>query len=643
MTNADVALLARRILDTHHALLHAELPRLDAALVGQSRQVRAPFAHLRRVMDEHMMKEENILFPAILALAERGESSGCGVEGPILQMLAEHDEIRTLEWALREASRDAGVHEAALLAMLDDLSEHARTEDEELFPAALALMAPEGQVRAEELRRGEASRPSQTRPSSPDSARSPRRIVPAEPEVPAQARVVRNTRGTCSVCAVEVPAAVVILDGKALLQKTCPEHGVTTQLLSQKAQWWADLDRFYFDVNDEAYAQRDYIVRMTERCNLDCPICLAKANTEDTPDLDLSGLERLIATRRGIKIDLMAAEPTLREDLEDWVRRVKASGNIAALHTNGLKLANLEYAQRMKAAGVDEVFLQFDGLDEQANKALRGRRLLKARMAALKNLRKVGIATSLIVVIARGLNEKQVSETFHFALRPENDHIREVFFLGLRMLGSARHTEDSAPLGRAQAMMPDELIDLLTEQVPAIKRKDVHAFNMLYFAMLSAFKVKKCLYVQHYLVARQGEGGFIPAADFVDLKALSGAAQRYADSRKAHPTLARVRLAAEVVRQGVISSPARHMALDLAKLETLFATGMNLSQVPPRFLLIGFITACDPDNFDSMVAQNCGKGELSVDGGFTDSSARANVRRERRFAETDRDPGPPTR
>ena len=80
---------------------------------------------------------------------------------------------------------------------------------------------------------------------------------------------------------------------------------------------------------------------------------------------------------------------------------------------------------------------------------------------------------------------------------------------------------------------------------------------------------------------------------------------------------------------------------DLVKLEQLFAKGMNLKSVPQRFLLLGFITACDPANFDAEVAVNCGKGELSMDGGFTDSGAVANVRREARFTATARDPGAP--
>lgn len=469
---------------------------------------------------------------------------------------------------------------------------------------------------------------SQPVPSSLDSS------LPSD----AAGRRLRATQSVCNTCLVRVPAAVVAYTDRVMLEKYCPEHGTTDQLLSHAPAYWTDLDRYYFQVNGENYPQRDYIVRMTERCNLDCPICLAKANTEDTPDLDLSGLQALLSERRGIKIDLMAAEPTLRPDLEDWIRRVKASGNIAALHTNGLKLANFEYAKRIKEAGVDEVFVQFDGFDEEANKALRGRPLLKARLAAMANLRRLDLATSLIVVIARGLNEAQVGETYRFALQPENDHIREVFYLGLRLLGSARDSmkREGRPI-EEMSMMPDELIDLLCASEPRLKRPDIQAFNKLYFAMLSAFKVKKCLYVQHYLVTRDGAGAFTPIADLVNLAALDPACERYAERHREHPTLARAALAASVVRHSANAETAQ-MLMDLARLQLLFKRGMNLDRVPRRFLVLGFITACDPYNFDSRVAVNCGKGELSADGGFVDSGAEANVAREARFEESDRRP-----
>lgn len=620
MTPDDVASLAQGILDTHHALTRRELAALALELAGAPAPLRAPFFHLHRLLESHMQKEEVILFPAISALA-RGEGiSGCGVGGPIAQMRAEHDEIRTLEDALRNASRDAGALESRLLALLDDLAEHAAKEDALLFPAALemAMVATQPAIEADEYD----PRPRAASPLPGGAAASP-------------GRTVRETQGTCSVCLHRVPAAVMVREGTVVLDKRCPEHGLTTQLLSRRPDRWVELDQYYFSVMDESHPQRDYIVRMTERCNLACPICLAKANTEETPDLDLSGLETLLSERRGVKIDLMAAEPTLRDDLEGWVRKVKASGNIAALHTNGIKLTDRAYVDRLKAAGVDEVFLQFDGLDDAANKALRGRPLLKARTVALRNLHDAGIATSLIVVIARGLNEPQVSATFRFALQPGNEHIREVFFLGLRNLGSARETGALA----GQQLMPDEIIELLTQQEPTIRAEDVHRFNLAYFAMLSAFKVKKCLYVQHYLVARDGEGGFTPISDVVDLGELANAAKRYSARRKQHPVLARAGLGAAMVKAGLRPGALR-MAGDLVRLESLFASGMNLREVPPRFLLIGFITACDPDNFDAQVAVNCGKGELSSDGGFIDSGAVANVLREARFKTEGRKPGP---
>ncbi len=645
----DTAALARTILDTHHALLHRELPRLAVALRTSPPELRAPFMRLKQVMDEHMMKEERILFPMIIALAEGGASTGCGVDGPIAQMGVEHHGIRRLEDELRGVASLAGPEEDALVALLDDLAEHARTEDEALFPAALEL-AREAEQRPRAVSRddddealeepGPAPVLVAVRPRAPALPR--RKHVDAAPRAraPHAGRTIRETRGACPTCHADVPAAVIVRDGAALLEKRCPTHGPSTQLLSRHPDLWTELDRFYFSVNDEAYPQRDFIVRMTEKCNLACPICLAKANTEDTPDLDLSGLEKLLSERRGIKIDLMAAEPTLRPDLEDWVRRVKASGNIAALHTNGIKLGDLAYARRLAEAGVDEVFLQFDGLDDKANTVLRGRPLLKARLAALANLRTLGIATSLIVVIAGGLNEVQVGETFRFALQPENAHIREVFFLGLRSMGSARQSADPETGTLAgQTLMPDALIDALCTQVPTIRRRDVHDFNMVYFAMLSAFRVKKCLYVQHYLVARDGKGGFTPISDVVDLRQMANAAQRYAVRRKAHPTLARAGFGASVLRQG-LRPAALKMGPDLLRLEKLFATGMNLGQVPTRFLLIGFITACDLDNFDAGVSVNCGKGELSADGGFAESSAVANVAREARFSATARTPGP---
>jgi uncharacterized radical SAM superfamily Fe-S cluster-containing enzyme len=453
--------------------------------------------------------------------------------------------------------------------------------------------------------------------------------------------VLRATRGMCNTCLQEVPAEVIVTEGAAWLEKLCPDHGATRQLLAKDPAYWAELDRFYFEVNSEDYPQRDFLLRLTERCNLDCPICLAKANTEETTDLDLSNLEDLINSKRRIKVDFMAAEPTLRKDLEDWVRKVKAQGHIAALHSNGLRLTDKAFCQRMKDCGFDEVFLQFDGFDEAATEWLRGRKnLVDVKLKAIKNLREVGLATNLTVVVAHNLNEPQISKVLQFALEPENDHIREVFFLGLRILGSMR--DMLAQEGNEfdeMAVMPDETLEMLVTQWPhQFSRDDIRIFNKLYFALLSTFKVKKCLYVQHYLALRDGKGGLIPFRDLVDMPRLDRAADRYARQMQRNPRLARARFLASLARQA-----GTHKMLpviwDFMRLQLLFRSGMKLDEVSRKVVMLGFITACDPHNYDAQVGINCGKGELSMDGGFIESGAVANVQREARFDAAGLEPG----
>jgi uncharacterized radical SAM superfamily Fe-S cluster-containing enzyme len=457
----------------------------------------------------------------------------------------------------------------------------------------------------------------------------------------AERNVLRSTRGMCNTCLQEVPAEVVATAEGAWLEKHCPDHGTSSQLLSTDPAFWTELDTYYFAVNSGDYPQRDYLLRLTERCNLDCPICLAKANTEETTDLDLTNLEELITTKRRIKVDFMAAEPTLRKDLEDWVRKVKARGHIAALHSNGLRLADKAFCQRMKDCGFDEVFLQFDGFDDDATEWLRGRKnLVDIKLKAIRNLREVGLATNLTVVVAHKLNEPQISKVLQFALEPENDHIREVFFLGLRILGSFR--DQLAREGQEfdeMAVMPDETLQMLVDQWPhQFSRDDIRIFNKLYFALLSTFEVKKCLYVQHYLALRDGQGGLIPFRDLVDLPRLDRAADRYARQLRTHPKLARVRFLASLARQATTHKMAP-VIWDFIRLQLLFRSGMKLDEVSRKVVMLGFITACDPHNYDAQVAVNCGKGELSMDGGFIESGAVANVQREARFDATDLEPG----
>ena len=126
----DTKKLAQMILDVHHTFAHRELAILDAELLAtvSDPAFRRAWSGLSNLFRDHMRKEEHVLFPAILA-------GHTGLDGPIMVMQQEHYQIRGYEKELVRLSKAAGPHERRLLAFLADLSEHARVEDEELFPA----------------------------------------------------------------------------------------------------------------------------------------------------------------------------------------------------------------------------------------------------------------------------------------------------------------------------------------------------------------------------------------------------------------------------------------------------------------------------------------------------------------------------
>lgn len=436
-------------------------------------------------------------------------------------------------------------------------------------------------------------------------------------------RIIRNTVSMCPQCLKELPASLIEKSGSVYLSKNCQDCGLFQVRLSKKAADYEELDRYYFAVMDGDFSQRDYIIRLTEKCNLNCPICLASANdyTEED-DLKLEELLKFAEGRKRLKIDLMSAEPTLRDDLPEMIKKLKEQGHIAALHTNGIKLADREYLKTLVDAGMDEVHLQMDGFSEETNLALRGQPLTKIKLQALENLKKFNIATDLVMVIKPGLNEQEIPQMLKYA--QENSFVRELFFLGFRSLGKARDADHE------NCYMPDDVIDIVEKHTGGeIQRKSVMQFQKLYFALLSLMGIKKCLYVQHYLIIRDKKRGLIHAKDFCNWDKV----EKHLDKLKNIPRKKKLGrflwflgLCFKMLSVNTISA-----ALDIIRMKFALWLGFDLSGLGGKTLIIGYITACDPFIYDKMVAKYCGKGELAADIGLHESGADANVNRERHW------------
>jgi regulator of cell morphogenesis and NO signaling len=168
-STASVTELAEHVLATHHVFMKRELPRISgllakvAAAHGERHgrmlgELAATFQGLRDEIEQHLLKEERILFPMIIAtdafLSGHGERpvSHCGsVLNPIRQMESEHENAGQALARMRELTSNYQLPDDACLtfatlyetldAMEKDLHEHIHLENNILFPSAAALEA----------------------------------------------------------------------------------------------------------------------------------------------------------------------------------------------------------------------------------------------------------------------------------------------------------------------------------------------------------------------------------------------------------------------------------------------------------------------------------------------------------------------
>jgi uncharacterized radical SAM superfamily Fe-S cluster-containing enzyme len=336
-------------------------------------------------------------------------------------------------------------------------------------------------------------------------------------------------------------------------------------------------------------------------------------------DYPREDLRQFLKGKRNFKIDLMGAEPTMREDLPDIIRQIRRSGNIAALHTNGIKIADFSYLKVLKRAGLSEIHLQFDALDDQVYEKIRGRRLLQVKLKALENLEKLNIPTDLKVTIVRGINEDQMVRILDFAVK--HRFVKEVFFLGCRYLGRAKN------LPFQGCIMPDELIDILQEQSHGkISRQNIFLFQKLYFSLLAALSRRKCFYINHFLITRS-KNNYRPINEIFNLQDIQKNLDRFKDLKLSNEKLASCYLFFSLISKFTcIKSLLRQKGL--LPMAFSFLRGFNLSKISDKNILLGFISACDAYSFDCQIAQNCGKGAVSAELGVQDIGALDNVFRD---------------
>ncbi|WP_166909979.1 radical SAM protein [Mycobacterium sp. DL440] len=272
-------------------------------------------------------------------------------------------------------------------------------------------------------------------------------------------RLHRYVTAFCPHCHTEAPerpladvarlaGILVEREGHIWLERGCRAHGLVRtlydedpEILSYLEEWTAPTKAHIpdvagnFDPIPSAYlrglpemqTQHTCILLqdIAETCNLRCPTCF----TASSPDLRhvvpvadvLANVDQRLARENG-RLDVLmlsGGEPTLHPHLADLLDELVARPITRILvNSNGVRIANDDALLDLLTTHRErvEVYLQYDGLSEQAHRHHRGGDLRRTKVQALQRLSEREIFTTLVMTTALGINDDEIGDMVRLAL-----------------------------------------------------------------------------------------------------------------------------------------------------------------------------------------------------------------------------------
>ncbi|MGA3158794.1 MAG: radical SAM protein [Steroidobacteraceae bacterium] len=300
----------------------------------------------------------------------------------------------------------------------------------------------------------------------------------------------------CPECLRRIEAKLVIQEQQVWMYKWCPEHGHRKVLIASDAAYWRAGREIYikppemplrFNTPMEYGCPYDCglcpdhmqhsclsIIEITDHCNLRCPICYADSGPHRPGYRDLATVERMldaIVSNEGEPdvVQISGGEPTLHPQFFAILEAARSRPiRHLMVNTNGIRIANEPgFAARLReyAPGF-EIYLQWDSLRPAALQALRGVDLSSVRLRALEELNRVGLSTTLVMTVARGINEQEVGSVIEFATR--QSCVRGVTLQPVQHAGRTEHYDPGE-----QRLTLTEVRQLILDQTPLFAAADI--------------------------------------------------------------------------------------------------------------------------------------------------------------------------
>ncbi|MCS6885942.1 MAG: radical SAM protein [Acidobacteriota bacterium] len=261
----------------------------------------------------------------------------------------------------------------------------------------------------------------------------------------------------------EIKAQIIERDNQIWMVKECPIHGKFEDIMAIDARFLAHIEANFpgRDIrahNDEKlhnhgsstikYGRGAVLtVDLTNRCNMMCDPCFMDANQVGfVHELSWDDIKEIldnaisIKPRRQLSVQFSGGEPTLSPYFLDAIAYARRIGyNSVQAATNGIEFAkDINFARRAAEAGLRYVYLQFDGIGNDANSHRHIGNLFDVKLRAINNIHEAGIEIVLVTTLVNGVNNDQVGRIIEFAL----DNPKKIAFLAFQPVSFTGRDED---------------------------------------------------------------------------------------------------------------------------------------------------------------------------------------------------------
>jgi len=270
------------------------------------------------------------------------------------------------------------------------------------------------------------------------------------------------TNSICSYCLRKVEGKVIFENDNVYLVKHCRYHGREKVLISTDIQYYKKCREFLkpsempyrwntpirygcpYDCGlcpDHEQHSCLTLVEITDKCNLQCPICYADSSPKKQGWRSLEEIEKMFAAivkneKEPDIVQISGGEPTIHPQFFDILDMAKSKPiKHIMINTNGIKIAqDKAFVERLAQymPGL-EIYLQFDSFEEDALRELRGIDLREIRQKAIEHLNEYNISTTLVVTLKKGLNDREVGKIIQYGLKQRA--VRGVTFQPVQIAG----------------------------------------------------------------------------------------------------------------------------------------------------------------------------------------------------------------